>query len=93
MTATEILAMLALICALTALGFGVGIANALRSRGLQANPLLIRFMVFRYLATYKRVTVEETGEIGPLYHPCATAGTLALLLMFAMIVTYFATKL
>ncbi len=93
MSSTEILALLALLCALTALGFGVGIANELRARGLHGNPLLIRFMIFRYLATYKRVTVEETGEIGPLYRPCATAGALALFLMFAMVVTYFAARL
>jgi hypothetical protein len=93
MSSVEVLALLALVCALTALGFGVAIANELRARGLRANPLLIRFMVFRYLAMYKRVTVEETGEIGPLYRPCATAGSLALVLTFAMIVTHLGTKL
>ncbi len=90
MSATVTLALLALVCALTALGFGVGIANELRARGLHANPLLIRFMIFRYLAMYKRVTVEETGEVGPLYRPCSTAGALALVLTFAMIATHFA---
>ncbi len=90
MDATVTLAVLALVCALTALGLGVRIARELRSRGLDANPLLIRFMVFRYLAMYKRVTVEETGEVGPLYRPCSTAGTLAVILTFAMVITHFA---
>ena len=90
MSATEILALLALLCALVALGIGSQIAADLRARGLRANPLLIRFMIFRYLAMYKRITIEETGEVGPLYRPCSTAGMLALILMFAMVVTHFA---
>jgi hypothetical protein len=90
MDATTTLAVLALICALTSLGFGVAIANDLRGRGLHANPLLVRLMIFRYLSVYKRVTVEETGEVGPLYRPCSVAGTLALVLAVAMIFTLFA---
>jgi hypothetical protein len=93
MSAVEVLALVALVCALTALGFGVGIANQLRARGLRASPLLIRFMIFRYLAMYRRVTVEESGEVGPLYRPCAASGSLAILLMFGMIVTHLVTRL
>lgn len=72
-------AIIALICAFTSLGFGIRIANELRSRGIQANPLFIRWMIFRYLSVYKRVTLEETGQVGPLYGACSTAATMAAL--------------
>ncbi len=62
-----VLALLAVACALTSVGFGIRIANDLRARGLQANPLMVRWMIFRYLSVYKRVTLEETGKVGPLY--------------------------
>jgi len=43
-------------------------------------------MIFHYLAKYKRVTVEETGEVGPLYHGCSTASAWALVFGIATIV-------
>ena len=81
------LALLAVICALTAVGFGVRIANELRARGIQANPLLVRWMIFRYLSVYKRVTLEETGQVGPLYHACSIASLLAGVFAVAGILT------
>jgi hypothetical protein len=79
--------LLAVACALTSVGFGIRIANDLRARGLQANPLLVRWMIFRYLSVYKRVTLEETGKVGPLYHYCSTASALAAAFAFAGILT------
>ena len=89
MIITYTLAFLALICVFISFGYGVQITKELRARGLRANPLLMRFMIFRYLSEYKRVTVDETGEIGPLYRPCVTAGSLALILGLLMILTRF----
>ena len=82
-----VLALLAVICALTAVGFGIRIANELRARGLQANPLMVRWMIFRYLSVYRRVTLEETGQVGPLYHACSTASSLAAVFGVAAILT------
>ena len=82
-----VLALLAVACALTALGFGIAIANYLRERGHKANPLLVKWMIFHYLAKYKRVTAEETGEVGSLYHGCSTAAAWALVLGIAAILT------
>ena len=89
MTLTDVarvLALLAVACALTSLGFGIAVANYLRERGHKANPLLVKWMIFHYLAKYKRVTVEETGEVGPLYHGCSTASAWALVFGIATIV-------
>ncbi len=90
MDAAHILALLAVGCALTSVGFGIRIANELRARGIQANPLLIRVMIFRYMAVYRRVTLEETGEVGWLYNACATASGLAAVFAIAAIVMLLA---
>jgi hypothetical protein len=84
---SHILAVLAVICALTGLGFAIAVANYLRERGHRANPLLVKWMVFRYMAMYKRVTLEETGEVGSLYHGGSIASASALVLGIAAILT------
>jgi hypothetical protein len=38
---------------------------------------MVRWMIFRYMSLYKRVTLEETGEVGPFYHACSIASSLA----------------
>ena len=87
MDLTKVFAVLTVLCALTSIGFGVRIANELRARGVRANPLLVKWMMFHYLREYKRVTVAETGEVGPLYYACSAALVLTLVLAFAMILT------
>jgi len=82
-----ILMLLAVGCALTSIGFGIQIANELRARGHQANPLMVRWMIFRYLSVYKRVTLEETGEVGPLYNRCSYAAVCAAVLASIGIMT------
>ncbi len=44
-------------------------------------------MIFRYLSVYKRVTLEETGEVGPLYQACSVASALAAIFAVAGILT------
>lgn len=43
-----VLGVLAIICALTEIGFGVRIMSELRSRGIKANPLLVRWLISKY---------------------------------------------
>jgi hypothetical protein len=76
------LAVLALISAFGAMYYGIRMANELRARGHSANPLFTRWMIFNYMAKYRRITLEETGRVGPLYHACVTSSTLAALLAF-----------
>jgi hypothetical protein len=82
-----VLALLALICALGSVFTGVRIANDLRARGISAKPALVRWMIFNYMAEYRRITLKETGRIGPLYHQCATISALAALFAFGFILT------
>ena len=73
---STILVIVALICAFGSVHAGVQIANDLRSRGISAKPILVRWMIFHYMAEYRRVTLEETGQVGPLYQRCATISAL-----------------
>ena len=91
MTAVSILALIALICALGSVYTVVRIANDLRARGMRANPALVRWMVFKYMADYKRITVSETGKVGPLYQQCATVSALAALFAVAAILVLILT--
>jgi hypothetical protein len=72
-----ILAIFALISAFISMYYGIRIANDLRARGYAANPLFIRWMIFNYVGKYKRISLEETGQVGPLYSPCVTSAALA----------------
>ncbi|MFC1499517.1 hypothetical protein ACFL6T_00685 [Candidatus Zixiibacteriota bacterium] len=65
-----------LIFALLSFWTGALIAKDLRARGYPAKPMLIRFMIFRYLAEYRRVTLQETGQVGPLYQQCVVLCTI-----------------
>ena len=76
MDLSTILALLALICALGSIHAGVQIAKDLHSRGISAKPILVRWMIFKYMAQYRRITLEETGKVGPLYQRCATISAL-----------------
>ncbi len=85
MTITLSLAVLALICAVGSVFTGVRIANDLRTRGIAANPAMVRWMIFKYMAEYRRVTLQETGHVGRLYNQCATVSALAALFGIAAI--------
>jgi hypothetical protein len=81
------LGFMALACAIGSLYYGIRIATELQARGLQANPVLIRWMIFNYIDKYRRVTLEEAGTIGPLYYPCVTLSALAAVFAFGAILT------
>lgn len=87
MEAFTILASLALLCALGSVFASVRIANDLRARGVKANPALVRWMIFSYMAQYKRITLSESGKVGPLYNQCATISALAAFFAVAAILT------
>lgn len=85
MTAFIVLAILSLLCAAGSVFTAVRIAQYLRARGVQAHPLLVRWMIFKYMADYKRITLSETGTVGPLYNQCATVSALAALFALAAV--------
>lgn len=85
--ATIVLGLLAIICAVAGGIAATFMAAELRERGMDANPLFTRWMLFKYTADYRRVTLEETGQIGPLYYIGGTFSALAALLAIGMVVT------
>jgi hypothetical protein len=87
MTVTIVLAVMALICVMAGGVAATRMAIELRARGENANPLFIRWMIFKYIADYKRVTLEETGQVGPLYRTSAIFFGLAALFSVAVILT------
>ena len=60
------------ILALIGIAFGIAasvmIASFLSKRGIKINYLFIRLFIFRYVRQYRRITMEETGEPGPLFY-------------------------
>ncbi|HEY71540.1 MAG TPA: hypothetical protein G4O08_13265 [Anaerolineae bacterium] len=87
MSLTIVLAVLALICVMVGGIAATRMAVELRARGENANPLFIRWMIFKYIADYKRITLEETGQVGPLYRTCTNFLGLAGILSVATILT------
>lgn len=53
-------------------------AVALEKRGVGVNMLLFRVYFFRYLGEYRRLTLSETGKVGPLYYSYIVAMNVAL---------------
>jgi len=43
-------------------------------------------MIFKYMTEYRRVTLRETGQVGPLYRQCATVSALATFFAIAAII-------
>jgi hypothetical protein len=87
MTVTIVLAVLALICIMVGGITATRMAVELRERGESANPLFVRWMIFKYIADYRRLTLEETGQVGPLYRTCNTFFGLAAIFGVATVLT------
>jgi hypothetical protein len=68
-TASDVLLVVAILCALCG-GITSGmIASALQQRGVKVNWFLLRVLIAtRYLGQYRDLTRQETGRPGPLYY-------------------------
>ncbi len=68
------MAVIAAILAFVSVGVGIVssmmIVAALSRRGKRINYVLLRIRLFQYVAQYKRMTLEETGRVAPLYYVC-----------------------
>lgn len=84
---TVVLGFLAILCAVAGGIAATRMAVELRDRGMDANPLFTRWMLYKYIADYRRVTLEETGQIGSLYYVGGTFAGLAAILAIGALVT------
>lgn len=63
------------LCLFSALGVvafnivtSIRIIRELEKRNIKINFLFIRFLIFKYVNMYKKITLEENGRIGPLFY-------------------------
>ena len=71
-----VLAIVFLLCGVV---FSVLIISFLSKRGIKINYLLIRIYIYKYVNQYRKITIEETGKVGPLFYPFITSFILALI--------------
>lgn len=74
----DVLLALALISIAVFVVMSMMIVHELTKRGVKINFFLLRLYIIKYIRDYRRITLEETGRIGPLYYPCVGAVNLAL---------------
>ena len=56
------------------------ITHEVSKRGVKINFFLLRLYIIKYIHQYRKLTLEESGRIGPLYYPCIISVNLALIL-------------
>jgi hypothetical protein len=56
------------------------IVNEVSKRGIKINFFLLRLYIIKYIHQYRKLTLEESGRVGPLYYPCIISVNLALIL-------------
>lgn len=76
-------AILAFISVGMAVVFSMMIVHEVSKRGVKINYFLLRLYVIKYIDQYKKLTLAETGKIGPLYVPCV--GSYVAALVFAIV--------
>ena len=74
---------LAIVCVLCGVVSSVLIIAFLSKRGTKINYLLIKIYIYKYINQYRKITIEETGKVGPLFYSFIISFILALI--FAII--------
>ena len=74
---------LAIICVLCGVASSVLIISFLSTRGIKSNYLLLRIYIYKYVNQYRKITIEETGKVGPLFYSLITSFILALIFAIA----------
>lgn len=64
MTVSDILLVTAVLCALWGIVSSIVIFSWLSSRGVSINFFMIRLLIFRYISTYRCMTIAEDGRPG-----------------------------
>lgn len=82
-----VLAFFALLGAFGSIYTGVLITKDLQERRVDAKPNLVRWMIFKYMAQYRRITLEETGKVGRLYNQRVTISTITAVLALGAIMS------
>ena len=59
------------------------ITHEVSKRGIKINFFLLRLYIIKYVHQYRKLTLEESGRVGPLYYPCIISVNLALIFAIA----------
>jgi hypothetical protein len=77
---SSIILICAIACVCLYVIFSMMIVHQLSRRGVKISFLLLRLYIIKYIHQYKKITLEETGKVGPLYYPCIISVNMALVL-------------
>jgi hypothetical protein len=80
---SSIILICAIACVCLYVIFSMMIVHQLSRRGVKISFLLLRLYIIKYIHQYKKMTLEETGKVGPLYYPCIISVNMAL--VFALL--------
>ena len=80
---------LILVCGVWAVVASLLIARDLERRGVHVSYLWLRVMIFKYLSQYRRVTLEETGQVGSLFYHYIIPLNMALVLTIILVILMF----
>ncbi len=64
----------------------IAVTSFVAKRGVKINFFLYRIMIFKYFNDYRRLTLQETGKIGPWYYAFSAAMILALVFVVVGII-------
>jgi len=81
-----LLVSLILACGVWAVIASVLIARHLEKHGVAVSVLWLRVMILKYLGQYRKVTLEETGRVGPLFYHYVVPLNVALALVIILVV-------
>ena len=59
------------------------IVHEVSKRGIKINYFLLKLYIIKYIHQYRKLTLEESGRIGPLYYPCIISVNLTLIFAIA----------
>lgn len=62
------------------------IVQELRKRNVEINFFLLRLLIPKYAHRYKKITLQETGRVGPLFYPWILSINLAAVLAIVTLV-------
>ncbi len=77
---------LILVCGGWAVAASLLIARDLEKHGVHVNYLWLRVMILKYLSQYRRVTLQETGQVGSLFYHYVIPLNMALVLTIILAV-------
>ena len=76
---SNVFLVLAIICVLCGVVSSIMIISFLSKRGTKINYFLIRIYIYKYINQYRKITIEETGKVGPLFYSFIISFILALI--------------